>query len=91
MMRHLQPLLKMLEYIIKNMENLIKDLKLKVLKTERLTESTEDKCIILSEPNAKLIEEKNFLRHRIKNLEKSLHRFDESKKGIAKIWIVGTF
>lgn len=74
----------MLECTIKDMENLIKDLKSKVLKAERLTESAEDKCIILSDTNAELTEEINFQRHRIQNLEKSLRQADESKKGTAK-------
>ncbi|XP_051141046.1 WPP domain-interacting tail-anchored protein 1 isoform X2 [Andrographis paniculata] len=80
----------MLECTVKDMDNLIKDLKLKVVKAEKLTESAEDKCIILSESNAELFEELNFLRHRVQNLEKSLHQADESKKGTAKDIMVRT-
>ncbi|KAK4477535.1 hypothetical protein RD792_016764 [Penstemon davidsonii] len=74
----------MLDCTITDMENLIDDLKLKVVKAENQTESAEDKCIILSESNAELIEEIAFLRGKIKSLETSLHQADESKKATAK-------
>ncbi|KAK6154962.1 hypothetical protein DH2020_009210 [Rehmannia glutinosa] len=74
----------MLDCTIKDMDNLIKDLKSKVLKAESQTESVEEKCIILSESNAELIEEINFLRRRMEHLETSLHQADEVKKETAK-------
>lgn len=74
----------MLDCTIKDMDNLIKDLKSKVLRAENQTESTEEKCIILSETNAELIEEINFLRHRMEQLETSLHQADETKNETAK-------
>ncbi|KAG8384557.1 hypothetical protein BUALT_Bualt04G0130200 [Buddleja alternifolia] len=74
----------MLDCTIKDMENLIQDLKSKVSKAESQTESAEEKCIILSESNAELIEELNFLRHRLQCLETSLHQADEAKKETAK-------
>ncbi|KAL8044268.1 hypothetical protein ABFX02_08G035600 [Erythranthe guttata] len=74
----------MLEQTTKDMDNLIKDLKSKVLKAENQTESAEEKCIILSESNAEFIEEINFLRHRMEELETSLLQADEAKKDTAK-------
>ncbi|KAI3452162.1 hypothetical protein Pfo_008827 [Paulownia fortunei] len=74
----------MLDCTIKDMENLINDLKSKVLKAESQTESAEEKCIILSESNAELIEEINFVRRRMEHLETSLHQADEAKKETAK-------
>ncbi|KAK6129114.1 hypothetical protein DH2020_037150 [Rehmannia glutinosa] len=74
----------MLDCTIKDMDNLIKDLKSKVLKAESQTESVEEKCIILSESNAELIEEINFLRRRMEHLETSLHQADDAKKETAK-------
>lgn len=74
----------MLDCTIKDMDNLIKDLKSKVLKAENQIESAEEKCIILSESNAELIEEINFLRRRMEHLETSLLQADEAKKETAK-------
>lgn len=74
----------MLDCTIKDMENLIQDLKSKVLRAESQTESVEDKCIILSESNAELIDEINFLRRRMEHFETSLHQADEAKKETAK-------
>ncbi|KAH6774634.1 hypothetical protein C2S51_013038 [Perilla frutescens var. frutescens] len=74
----------MLDCTIKDMDNLIKDLKSKVLRAESQSDSAEDKCIILSESNAELIEEINFLRRRMERFETSLHQADEAKKETAK-------
>ncbi|KAL0377649.1 UNVERIFIED_CONTAM: WPP domain-interacting tail-anchored protein 1 [Sesamum radiatum] len=76
--------LSMLDCTIKDMDNLIKDLKSKVSRAESEIESTEEKCIILSESNAELIEEVTFLRRRVEHLEMSLHQADEAKKESAK-------
>ncbi|KAL6572810.1 hypothetical protein OROHE_002286 [Orobanche hederae] len=74
----------MLDCTIKDMENLIKTLKSKVLKAENWTKSVEEKCIILSETNAELNEEINFLRCKVEHLETSLHQADEANKEAAK-------
>lgn len=74
----------MLYSSIRDMENLIEDLKLKVLKSERRAECAEEKCVILSEANAELNEELGFLRTRIGSLEKSLFKMEESKRATAK-------
>ncbi|KAL0450410.1 UNVERIFIED_CONTAM: WPP domain-interacting tail-anchored protein 1 [Sesamum latifolium] len=79
-----QEKLSMLDCTIKDMDNLIKDLKSKVSRAESEIESTEEKCIILSESNAELIEEVTFLRRRVEHLETSLHQADEAKKESAK-------
>ncbi|KAL5582048.1 hypothetical protein UlMin_014490 [Ulmus minor] len=69
---------------INDMENVIKDLKLKVSKAERRADSAEDKCIMLSELHAELNEEQSFLRRRLECLEASLHQADETKISTAK-------
>jgi hypothetical protein len=50
----------MLYSAIGDMENLIKDLKLKVSKAESRADRAEEKCIILSECNEELKVELNF-------------------------------
>jgi hypothetical protein len=74
----------MLKTTINDMENLIKDLKLKVSKTEHQLESTEEKCIILSETNSDLTAEIYSFRSRIECLEAALHKEEEYKKSTAK-------
>ncbi|XP_019176376.1 PREDICTED: WPP domain-interacting tail-anchored protein 1 isoform X2 [Ipomoea nil] len=74
----------MLNFTIKDMENLIEGLKSKVSKAETLTESAEEKCIILSEANAGLNDELNFLRSRMECMEASLHQAEETKKATAR-------
>nr|GMC91513.1 WPP domain-interacting tail-anchored protein 1 isoform X2 [Ipomoea batatas] len=74
----------MLNFTIKDMENLIEGLKSKVSKAESLTESAEEKCIILSEANAGLNDELNFLKSRMECMEASLHRAEETKKATAR-------
>ncbi|XP_073122710.1 WPP domain-interacting tail-anchored protein 1 [Henckelia pumila] len=74
----------MLNCTIEDMEDLIKDLKSKVSKAESQTESIEDKCITLSESNAELVGEVNFLRGRVEHMETSLHQADDAKKETVK-------
>ncbi|KAI3520926.1 hypothetical protein L1887_10381 [Cichorium endivia] len=74
----------MLYSTIKDMGNVIDDLKKKVLKSQTETESVEDKCILLSESNAELKKELSFFKSRVKSLEESLHQMEESKKATAK-------
>ncbi|CAN1826551.1 WPP domain-interacting tail-anchored protein 1 [Linum perenne] len=74
----------MLYSTIRDMENLIEDLKSKVSKAESHADSAEDKCIILSESNAELNEELNFLRGRLGRLETFLNQSEESKLVTAK-------
>ncbi|KAE8021868.1 hypothetical protein FH972_007718 [Carpinus fangiana] len=74
----------MLYTTIGDMENLIKDLKLKVSKAESRADCAEEKCIILSESNEELNEELNFLRGRLECLEVSLYQAKEMKKATAK-------
>ncbi|XP_038699392.1 WPP domain-interacting tail-anchored protein 1-like [Tripterygium wilfordii] len=74
----------MLHYAIKDMENLIEDLKLKISRAESRADSAEDKCIILSETNADLNEELSFLRSRLECLEASLNHAEETKMATAK-------
>ncbi|KAM0955433.1 hypothetical protein ACFX2A_024315 [Malus domestica] len=69
----------MLNSTVTDMENVIENLKQKVLKAENRADSTEDKCIILSESNADLNEEISFLRGRLEFLEASLHQAEEVK------------
>lgn len=75
---------KMLYSTIKDMEDTIEDLKLKVSKAENQADSAQDKCIILSEMNAELNEEVIFLRGRMGFLEGSLARAEETKMRSAK-------
>ncbi|KAM3760790.1 hypothetical protein ACB098_01G219400 [Castanea mollissima] len=74
----------MLNSTIGDMENLIKDLKLKVLKAETRADSTEEKCIILSESNMELHKEMSFFSSRLESLEASLHQAEEMKIANAK-------
>ncbi|TKY50113.1 WPP domain-interacting tail-anchored protein 1 [Spatholobus suberectus] len=74
----------MLYSTIRDMENVIKDLKSKVLKSESRADNAEDNCIILSESNAELNEELSFLRSRLESLEGSLHQEEEVRMATAK-------
>ncbi|KAF7848426.1 hypothetical protein BT93_L1958 [Corymbia citriodora subsp. variegata] len=74
----------MLYSAIKDMENIIEDLKLKVAKAESRADSAEEKCVILSESNAELTDELIFLRGRMQGLEGALHHAEESKLAAAK-------
>ncbi|VFQ80805.1 unnamed protein product [Cuscuta campestris] len=64
-------------FTIRDMENLIDGLNLKLIEAE-------EKCIILSEANADLNDELEFLKGRMKCLEASLHQAEESKKATAR-------
>lgn len=75
---------EMLYSTVNDMENVIKNLKLKVSKAESRADSTEEKCIILSESNAELSEELSFLRGRVESLEASLQHADETKRATTK-------
>ncbi|GLU01711.1 hypothetical protein SLE2022_190010 [Rubroshorea leprosula] len=74
----------MLYLTIKDMEDLIEDLKLKVSKAESRAENAEGKCTVLSESNAELSEELSFLRGRLECLEASLNQAEEMKMATAK-------
>lgn len=74
----------MLYSTIEDMENLIKDLKLKVSKADSQADSAEEKCIILSESNMELNKELRFLSGRLECLEASLHQAEEMKIANAK-------
>lgn len=74
----------MLYATIRDMGNLIEDLKLKIQKAEGRADSTEDKCVVLSESNAELNEELRFLRGRLECLEISLNQAEEAKNFAAK-------
>ncbi|PIA57597.1 hypothetical protein AQUCO_00600367v1 [Aquilegia coerulea] len=74
----------MLYSAIADMENLINDLKSKVLKAESRAEKSDTKCAILSETNLELNEEVSFLRSRMECLETSLCQADEEKSATAK-------
>nr|GEV11794.1 WPP domain-interacting tail-anchored protein 1-like [Tanacetum cinerariifolium] len=74
----------MLQFTIKDMENVIEDLKSKVTRAEGQTDSVEDKCIILSEANDDLKKELSFVKGRVKFLETSLHQMEEAKKASTK-------
>ncbi|KAJ0960726.1 hypothetical protein J5N97_001375 [Dioscorea zingiberensis] len=62
-----------------DMENLIEDLKVKILKAESRADSAESKCSLLSETNVELNDELSFLRGRLDCLEMALHQADEAK------------
>ncbi|KAI3978063.1 hypothetical protein MKX01_032440 [Papaver californicum] len=74
----------MLNSAIRDMEDVIEDLKLKVAKAENRARSAEVKCTMLSETNMELNEELTFLRGRTECLETSLHQGDEAKAATAK-------
>ncbi|WCJ25482.1 WPP domain-interacting protein 1 [Euphorbia peplus] len=69
---------------IRDMENVINDLKSKALKAENRADNVEDKCIMLSESNAELNEELSFLRGRLEGMEASLNQAEETKIAAAK-------
>lgn len=74
----------MLHSTIMDMDNVINDMKKKVLKSQSETEIAEDKCIILSESNSDLKKELSIAKNRVKNLEESLDQMEETKKATAK-------
>ncbi|KAK4794781.1 hypothetical protein SAY86_012775 [Trapa natans] len=75
---------KMLSVAIKDMENTIEDLKNKVSKAEIRADGAENKCIILSEANAELNEELDFLRGKMELFEGLLTRAEDMKVRSAK-------
>lgn len=66
-----------------DMENLIEDLKGKVLKAEGRADAAESKCSLLTETNVELTDELSFLRGRLECLT-SLHQADEAKLATEK-------
>ncbi|KAJ8775175.1 hypothetical protein K2173_020179 [Erythroxylum novogranatense] len=74
----------MLNYTIKDMENLIEDLKSKVLKAESRADNAEAKCLSLSESNAKLSEKLGFFRGRLECIEASFSQAEEKKMETAR-------
>ncbi|XP_044480990.1 WPP domain-interacting tail-anchored protein 1-like isoform X1 [Mangifera indica] len=74
----------MLYSTIRDMENLIENLKLKVTKADNRADNAEDKLIVLSETNAGLTEKLRFLRDRLECVEASLHQVEETKLATAK-------
>lgn len=74
----------MLNRMVKDMENLINDLKAKVLRAEFRADGAEARCLVLSESNAELNEEVNFLRSRLEVLEASARKNNEIKIESAK-------
>ncbi|ESQ41093.1 hypothetical protein EUTSA_v10012837mg [Eutrema salsugineum] len=69
---------------VSDMEDVIEDLKSKVLKAENRADNTEDKLITVSESNADLNEELKFFRVRLKDMEKYLQQAEERKTRTAK-------
>lgn len=74
----------MLYSALGDMENLIEDLKGKVLKAESRAESAESKCNLLSETNLELNEELGFLRSRLECMEASLNQAEDARLATAK-------
>ncbi|XP_010491871.1 PREDICTED: WPP domain-interacting tail-anchored protein 1-like isoform X2 [Camelina sativa] len=69
---------------VSDMEDVIDDLKSKVLKAENRADYTEEKLIMVSESNAELNEELKFFKGRLKEGEKYLHQAEERKIRTAK-------
>lgn len=67
-----------------DMEILIDELKQKVSKAESKAESTEERCIELSDTNSKLNEELGFLRSRIKSMETTSNQENAETKARAE-------
>ncbi|XP_010453184.1 PREDICTED: WPP domain-interacting tail-anchored protein 1 [Camelina sativa] len=69
---------------VSDMEDVIDDLKSKVLKAENRADYTEEKLIMVSESNAELNEELKFFKGRLKEGEKYLQQAEERKIRTAK-------
>ncbi|KAF6136954.1 hypothetical protein GIB67_030718 [Kingdonia uniflora] len=69
----------MLYSSIMDMENLIEDLKSRVLKAKNKVKSAEARSALLYDTNLKLNDALNFLSGKTKSLEASLHRADNAK------------
>uniref|UniRef100_A0A7N0TTN1 WIT1/2 N-terminal helical bundle domain-containing protein n=3 Tax=Kalanchoe fedtschenkoi TaxID=63787 RepID=A0A7N0TTN1_KALFE len=74
----------MLNSTIRDMANVIKDLKTKALNAECHANGAEAKCLVLSESNAELSKEVGFLRNRQEILEASIRETNETKTESAK-------
>ncbi|CAM8976182.1 unnamed protein product [Rhodiola kirilowii] len=74
----------MLNSMVGDMENLIQDLKAKVLNAECRADGAEAKCRVFSESNVALNEELSFLRNRLEILEASVHETNDLKIESAK-------
>lgn len=74
----------MLYATISDMENLIRDLKLKVVKADSRADRAEENCILLSESYAELNEEQRLVRGKLGCLEASLLQAECRKKASAK-------
>ncbi|KAL0728291.1 hypothetical protein Bca4012_024384 [Brassica carinata] len=64
---------------VSDMENVIKDLKSKVLKAENRAYCSEEKLIMVSESNKDLNEELRFCRGKLKEGERYIHQAEERK------------
>ncbi|XP_038892704.1 WPP domain-interacting tail-anchored protein 1-like isoform X2 [Benincasa hispida] len=73
----------MLYVTINDMENLIRDLKLKVAKADGRADRAEENCILLSESYAELNEELRLVRGKLGCLETSLQQAEYRKKASA--------
>lgn len=69
---------------VSDMEDVIEDLKSKVLKAENRADCTEEKLIMVSESNAELNEELKFFKGRLKEGEKYLQQAEDRKIRTAK-------
>lgn len=69
---------------VSDMEDVIEDLKSKVLKAENRADITEEKLIMVSESNAEVNEELKFFKGRLKEGEKYLQQAEERKLRTAK-------
>ncbi|KAG7036776.1 WPP domain-interacting tail-anchored protein 1 [Cucurbita argyrosperma subsp. argyrosperma] len=74
----------MLYATINDMENLIRDLKLKAVKADSRADHAEENCILLSESYAELNEELRLVRGKLGCLETSLQQAEYRKKASAK-------
>lgn len=74
----------MLYATINDMENLIRDLKLKVVKADSRADRAEENCILLSESYAEITEELRLVRGKLGRLETSLQQAEYRKKASAK-------
>ncbi|KAJ8760462.1 hypothetical protein K2173_015129 [Erythroxylum novogranatense] len=74
----------MLYSAIWDMETLIEDLKSKTSRAESKVDATEERCLVLSETNLELNKEIDFLRSKVKTLETSLNKVNNSKAASAK-------
>nr|XP_043633526.1 WPP domain-interacting tail-anchored protein 2-like [Erigeron canadensis] len=74
----------MLKSTIKDMGDVIEDMKKKTTQAEIDNESMEDRCIFLSESNEDLKKELSLAKSRVKCLQASLHQMEVTKKESAE-------